>query len=46
MLELLKQPKFSPRSGEKMVEALVYTLTSIEKVDKIILYVEGDILTK
>lgn len=31
---------------EKMVEALVYTLTSIEKVDKIILYVEGDILTK
>ena len=31
---------------EKMIEALVYTLTSIEKVDKIIIYVEGDILTK
>ena len=31
---------------EKMVEALVYTLTSIENVDKIIIYVEGDILTK
>ena len=31
---------------EKMIEALVYTLTSIDKVEKIILYVEGDILTK
>lgn len=31
---------------EKMVEAIVYTLTSIEGVDNIILYVEGDILTK
>lgn len=31
---------------EKMIESLVYTLTSIEKVDRIILYVEGDILTK
>ncbi|MBR3198634.1 MAG: GerMN domain-containing protein [Bacilli bacterium] len=31
---------------EKMIEAIVYTLTSIEKVDKIIIYVEGDILTK
>ena len=31
---------------EKMIEALVYTLTSIDKVDKIIIYVEGDILTK
>ena len=29
-----------------MIEALVYTLTSIDKVDKIIIYVEGDILTK
>ena len=29
-----------------MIEAIVYTLTSIEKVDKIIIYVEGDILTK
>lgn len=31
---------------EKMIEAIVYTLTSIEKVNKIIIYVEGDILTK
>ena len=29
---------------EKVVEAIVYTLTSIEGVDKIIIYVEGDIL--
>lgn len=31
---------------EKMIEAIVYTLTSIDKVDKVIIYVEGDILTK
>ena len=31
---------------EKMIEAIVYTLTSIEKVDKVIIYVECDILTK
>lgn len=31
---------------EKMIESIVYTLTSIDKVDKIIIYVEGDILTK
>ena len=31
---------------EKMVEALVYTITSVEDVNKVILYVEGDILTK
>lgn len=31
---------------EKMIEAIVYTLTSIESVEKIIIYVEGDILTK
>ncbi len=31
---------------EKIVEAIVYTLTSIDGVDKIIIYVEGDILTK
>lgn len=30
---------------EKMVEAIVYTLTSIPEVDKVIIYVEGDILT-
>lgn len=31
---------------EKVVEAIVYTLTTIKEVNKIILYVEGDILTK
>ena len=31
---------------EKMIEAIVYTLTSIEGVDKVIIYVDGDILTK
>lgn len=31
---------------EKMVESIVYTLTSIDGVDKVIIYVEGDILTK
>lgn len=31
---------------EKMVESIVYTLTSIDKVDRVIIYVEGDILTK
>ena len=31
---------------EKIIEAIVYTLTNIEEVDKIILYVEGDILNK
>lgn len=31
---------------EKMVEAIVYTLTSIPEVEKIILYLEGDILSR
>ena len=31
---------------EKMIEAIVYTITSVENVDKLIIYVEGDILTK
>jgi len=31
---------------EKMIEAIVYTLTSIDGVEKIIIYVDGDILTK
>ena len=30
---------------EKIIEAIVYTLTSIENVDYVIIYVEGDILT-
>lgn len=31
---------------EKMVEAIVYTITSIDEVNKVIIYVEGDILSK
>lgn len=31
---------------EKIIEAIVYTLTSIENVDKVIIYIDGDILTK
>lgn len=31
---------------EKIVEAIVYTLTSIDDVNKVIIYVEGEILTK
>lgn len=31
---------------EKIIEAIVYTLTSIEEVDKVIIYVDGDILSK
>ena len=31
---------------EKLIEAIVYNMTSIEGVEKIIIYVEGDILTK
>lgn len=34
------------QNEEKIIEAIVYTLTSIEGVDKIIIYVEGDILSK
>ena len=31
---------------EKIIEAIVYTLTSIDGVDKVIIYVDGDILSK
>lgn len=31
---------------EKMIEALVYTLTSIDGIDKLIIKVEGEVLTK
>jgi len=31
---------------EKLIEAIVYTVTSIEDVEKVIIYVEGNILTK
>ena len=36
----------SEKLEEKMIESIVYTLTSIDKVDGVIIYVEGDILTK
>lgn len=41
--EILNIPK---ELEEKMVEAIVYTLTSVEDVKSIILYVDGDILSK
>ena len=31
---------------EKMIEAIIYTVTSVDGVNKLIIYVEGDILTK
>lgn len=31
---------------EKMIEAIIYTVTSIEEVDKLIIYVNGNILSK
>ena len=31
---------------EKLIEAIVYNMTSIDGVEKVIIYVEGDILTK
>ncbi|MDD3452786.1 MAG: GerMN domain-containing protein [Bacilli bacterium] len=31
---------------EKIIEAIVYTLTSIENINKVIIYVEGNILSK
>lgn len=31
---------------EKIIEAIVYTLTSIDEIKKIIIYVDGDILSK
>lgn len=31
---------------EKMIEAIVYTITSIDEVKQVIIYVDGDILTK
>lgn len=31
---------------EKMIEALIYTITSIEDIEKVIIYVEGNILSK
>lgn len=31
---------------EKMIEALIYTITSVEDVEKVIIYVEGSILSK
>lgn len=36
----------SKEEEEKIVEALIYTLTEIDGIDNIILYVKGDILSK
>lgn len=36
----------SENKEEKVIESIVYTLTSIDGVDNIIIYVEGDILNK
>ncbi|MCM1370909.1 MAG: GerMN domain-containing protein [Clostridium sp.] len=41
--ELLKTSK---ENEEKIIEAIVYTLTSINGVNKVIIYVDGNILTK
>ena len=41
--ELLDIPE---KQEERMIEAIVYTLTSIDDVNKVIIYVEGEILTK
>lgn len=41
--ELLNVPK---ELEEKIIEAIVYTLTGIDEVKNIIIYVDGDILTK
>ncbi len=41
--ELLEMKK---ENEEKVIEAIIYTLTSIEDVQMVIIYVEGDILTK
>jgi Sporulation and spore germination. len=35
----------SKEMEEKILEALVYTLTSIEGIDKLVLYIDGEILT-
>jgi germination protein M len=34
------------KNEERIIEAIVYTLTSIENVDFVIIYMEGEILTK
>lgn len=36
----------SQENESKMIEAIVYTLTSIENVKNVIIYVDGDVLTK
>jgi len=36
----------SEKEESKMIEALIYTLTSIEGIDKVILKVEGEVITK
>lgn len=36
----------SEKNETKIIEAIIYTLTSIDGVDKVIIYVDGNILTK
>ncbi len=36
----------SEQNETKVIEAIIYTLTSIDGVDKVIIYVDGNILTK
>lgn len=36
----------TPDNEEKIIEAIVFTLTSIEGVDNVIIYMDGNILTK
>lgn len=36
----------SKENEEKMIEAIVYTLTSIRDVNQVIIYVDGEVLTK
>ncbi len=38
--------EISAELEEKMIEAIVYSLTSIEGVDNVIIYIEGEILSK
>ena len=42
-LELMNTNK---ENEEKIIEAIIYTLTSIEDVNKVIIYLKGEILTK
>lgn len=38
--------EINPKEENKMIEAIIYTLTSIEGIDKVIIKVEGEVLNK